>query len=110
MSYIYNKETHTDYSNEYMNNLGIDDETQDSIISMRDNDIQKYAEKDQSWVRSELSKCDEMIKKIEDGDSRATMTIEEVSARRIALRDYVTNEKGVLTIKGNRPVDIDFEL
>lgn len=104
MSYIYNKEAHTDYSQEYMNALGIDPETQDSIISMRDNDIQKHAEKEQSWVRRELSKCDEMIKKIEDGDSRATMTAEDVSVRRIALRDYVTNENGALSVNGERPV------
>lgn len=104
MKYIFNNETHSDYSVEYMRNLGIDSETQDSIISMRDYDIQKHAAKEQSWVRSELAKCDEMIRKITDGDSRATMTIEEVSARRIALRDYVTSDNGILSVNGYRPI------
>lgn len=104
MKYIYNNESHTDYSNEYMNNLGIDAETQDSILAMREFEQQKYAAKEQEWVRLELIKCDEMLKKIADGDSRAIMTAEEVSIHRIALRDYVTSDDGVLTVNGERPV------
>lgn len=103
MSYIYNKETHTDYSNDYMNNLGIDAETQDSIISMRNYDYQKFAAKEQEWVQELLVKCDEMMKKINDGDVRATMTEEEVSQARINLRNYITNENGKLIVNGNRP-------
>lgn len=104
MSYIYNKETHTDYSNEYMNNIGIDSETQDSILAMREFDQQQHAEKEQKWVKSELLICDEMQRKLMDGDSRATMTEDEIRNRRIALRDYVTSDDGVLTVNGDRPL------
>ncbi|MGO2497792.1 MAG: hypothetical protein ACTH6I_07200 [Vibrio litoralis] len=103
MSYIYNKETHTDYSNDYMNSLGIDAETQDSILAMRDYDYQKLAAKEQEWVRVQLSYLDELEKKLIDGDNRATMTAEEISTKRIALRDYVTNENGTLRVNGERP-------
>ncbi|WP_417536347.1 hypothetical protein [Methylophaga sp.] len=104
MSYIYNKETHTDYSTEYMNNLGIDAETQDSILDMREFDAQKHAAKEQDWVRAQLFKCDEMEQKLIDGDSRATMTEEEIRVRRIALRDYVTSDDDILTVNGDRPL------
>lgn len=104
MSYIYNKETHTDYSNEYMNELGIDAETQDSILSMRDFNNQRFAEQEQSWVKTELLKLDEMLSKLQDGDTRATMAEEEIRSQRKALRDYVTNENGVLTVNGARPL------
>ena len=104
MSYIYNKEAHTDYSNEYMNNLGVDAETQDSILAIREFDTQRHAEKEQEWVRAQLFKCDEMERKLIDGDSRATMTEEEIRVRRIALRDYVTSDNNVLSINGNRPL------
>lgn len=104
MSYIYNKETHTDYSNDYMNNLGIDAETQDSILAMRDYDYQKLAAKEQEWVRVQLSYLDELEKKLRDGDSRATMTEEEIVNHRKELRDYVTNDNSVLSVNGNRPL------
>lgn len=104
MKYIFNNETHSDYSVEYMNALGIDLETQDSIISMRDYEQQQHAEKEQGWVRSQLALLDIQDRMISDSDSRSTMTTEDVSARRIALRDYVTNENGALSVNGERPV------
>lgn len=104
MSYIYNNESHTDYSNDYMNSLGVDAETQDSILAMRDYDYQKLAEKEQEWVRVQLSYLDELEKKLRDGDERATMTEEEIVNHRKKLRDYVTNDNGVLSINGNRPL------
>lgn len=104
MSYIYNKEAHTDYSQEYMNNLGIEDEIQESILAMYEFDAQHHAAKEQEWVKSELLKFDEMERKLNDGDSRATMAEEEIRVRRIALRDYVTSDGGVLTVNGERPL------
>ena len=104
MTYIFNNGTHSDYSVEYMNEIGIDPETQDSIISMRDYEKQRHAEKEQEWVRSQLVLLDIQDRIISDGDSRSTMTAEEVSARRIALRDYVTNNHGSLFVNGDRPI------
>lgn len=45
-----------------------------------------------------------MERKLNDGDSRVTMTKEEIRVRRIALRDYVTSGDGVLTVNGERPL------
>lgn len=103
MSYIYNKETHTDYSESYMSSLGMDEETQESVIAMRDYGNAKFAESEQKWVKSQLVLLDIESHKLIDGDTRATMTAEEVSAQRIALRDYVTNENGKLQVNGERP-------
>lgn len=104
MKYIFNNEAHSDYSVEYMDSLGIDSETQDSIILMRDYDIQKHTEKEQEWVRSQLALLDIQDRMIGDSDSRATMTEGEVSVKRISLRDYVANENGALSVNGERPV------
>lgn len=106
MSYIYNKETHTDYSESYMSNLGMDEETQESVIAMRDHENAKFAESEQKWVESQLVLLDIESHKLIDGDDRATMTAEEVSVRRIALRDYVTNENGTLKVNGEIPDEI----
>lgn len=100
MKYIYNNESHTDYSKSYMDNLGIDAETQDSILAMREFENQQFAEQEQAWVKSELVKLDEMLSKLKDGDERATMTEEEIRSQRKALRDYVKNENGVLSVNG----------
>lgn len=103
MSYVYNKKPHTDYSTDYMSSLGIDEETQESILSMREYTSQKLAHVEQEWVVEQLTLLDEQEKKLSDGDSRATMTASEISARRIALRDYVTSSNGKLTVNGIRP-------
>ena len=106
MSYIYNKETHTDYSESYMSNIGMDEETQESVITMRDDENAKFAVKEQKWVVSQLMLLDIESHKLIDGDNRATITSEEISAHRIALRDYVTNENGKLVVNGERPSDL----
>jgi len=76
---------------------------QESILAMREFENQRFAEQEQSWVKAELVKLDEMLSKLKDGDERATMTEEEIRSQRKALRDYVTNENGVLTVNGVRP-------
>ena len=103
MSYIYNKETHTDYSESYMSSLGMDAEAQEAVTTMRDYENAKFAESEQKWVVSQLVLLDIESHKLLDGDNRATMTAEEVSVHRIALRDYVTNENGTLRVNGERP-------
>lgn len=103
MSYIYNKETHTDYSESYMSSLGMDAETQEAVTTIRDYENAKFAESEQKWIESQLVLLDIESNKIIDGDTRATMTAEEVSALRIALRDYVINENGTLQVNGERP-------
>ncbi|MGO2457022.1 hypothetical protein [Vibrio casei] len=103
MSYIYNNESHTDYSNDYMNNLGIGAETQDSILAMRDYEYQKLAEKEQQWVIAQLGLLDIAENMLNDGDERASMALEEIAIRRKSLRDYVTYTDGKLIVHGERP-------
>ncbi|SJN24515.1 hypothetical protein [Vibrio casei] len=89
-----------------MSNIGMDEETQESVIAMRDYENAKFAGGEQNWVVSQLALLDIESHKLIDGDDRAIMTAEEISVHRIALRDYVTNENGELKVNGERPDEI----
>ena len=60
----------------------------------------------QKWVESQLVLLDIESHKLIDGDNRATMTAEDISTKRIVLRDYVTNENRELKVNGERPSDL----
>ena len=62
-------------------------------------------EEEQEWVRNTLLNIvDPQINCHIDGDTkRMTYTLERWKKYRVALRDYVTVEEGVLTVNGDRP-------
>lgn len=103
MTYIFKGNTHSDYSQEYMTELGMNEGTIEAAKSQATFELQRHAKKEQEWVVSELEKCDVMMKKIEDGDVRGVYTKEQVSAYRMSLRDYVNNDNGELIVNGDRP-------
>lgn len=65
---------------------------------------EQIANQEQAWVVSELNNADILLSLAQEGSKRAVHTAEEVIVYKEALRDYVQNVEGVLTVVGERPV------
>lgn len=100
-TYLNDGVTHSDCSVGYMTDLGLDDDAQRSITEQLNMYIANTANKENEWAASELALADIEISKINDGDPRASLTVEQWRSYRMALRDHV--KSGV--ISPARPVN-----
>lgn len=104
-SYLHSNVIHTDYSEDYMNNLGLSDEIKESVLSQFEQYGLNIVNTEQDWVINQLYIADIEISKHLDGDVRAAATVEDWRKYRKDLRDYVKRVDNVLTAIGNRPAN-----
>lgn len=105
-SYIYNKETHTDFSREYMENLAMSEEMIESVLRQRDFDLYLAARKEHDWVKAEIDAAQVQIMYYWTGDEqRQTATEDEWKQYVIALREHTTvDTSGDVTVRNeSRP-------
>ena len=89
--YLYNGTYHSDTSEKYMTALGIDEETQDSIINQKAFEAEQSKQDEINLAKSYLLKTDWIIAKIAEcnalGDDVSTLTAkysDELSGRESA--------------------------
>jgi hypothetical protein len=103
-SYIYTGEAHTDTSDDYMSELGMDDSAIEAVQRQESYQTTQSAATAQAWVMEQLGIADVQVNYHGDSDTRATSTEALWRAYRVELRDYVTaDDDGTLTINGDAP-------
>lgn len=105
-SYIFNQETHTDFSREYMENLAMSEEMIESVLRQRDFELSQAAKTEHDWVKAEIDAAQVQIMYYWTGDEqRQTATESDWKKYVIALREHTAvDASGNVTVRNeSRP-------